>query len=223
MARLLLVEDDARIAKPLKRDLTAEMHVVDWVWDADSGLQQLSCEEYDLGIVDVLLPGFDGIELCRRARRQGVQTPLLLLTALDSTVQKVGGLDAGADDYLVKPFDLKELHARIRALIRRGSKKPVLLHWRGIQLNPALKVACFEGHSLDLTTREYQLLELFLRSPGRTFAVEEILDRVWGWEAPNSGTIKSHLAALRKKLGLHGVPNPIETLYGRGYRLADEG
>lgn len=222
MARILLVEDDPRIARPLARDLRLEWHALDVATDGEEGWEFLQSTAYDLAIIDVLLPKLDGIQLCQRARLNRLVTPVLLLTALDTTVDKVRGLDAGADDYLVKPFSLEELHARIRALLRRSHSPAPVLAWGTLRLDPASRSVTVDGSSISLTPKEYQLLELFLRSPRRVLGVNEILERVWGWDAPGPGTVKTHLKGLREKLRAASLPNPIDTLYGQGYRLASE-
>jgi len=222
MARILLVEDDPRIARPLARELRLERHTLDLASDGEQGWTYLSATAYDLAIIDVMLPGINGIELCRRIRSQSHGPPVLLLTALDSTADKVRGLDSGADDYLVKPFSLEELHARVRALLRRPSTAMPLLRWRSIELNPSTKRVTVDEREVELTPREYQLLELFLRHRGHILDGQQILQKIWGWEAPGLGSIKTHLYSLREKLRRAGAPNPIETLYGRGYRLSLE-
>lgn len=219
MARILLVEDDTRISRPLQRDLKLERHTVDVAADGEQGWAFLQETAYDLAIVDVMLPHFDGLELCRRLRAHHVDTPVLLLTALGDTADKVRGLDAGADDYLVKPFALSELHARIRALTRRRRGAPAALRWNQLELDPASKRVTAADLEIVLTPREYQILELFLRCPDHVLSSDEILERVWGWEAPGVGSVKTHLRSLREKLRRAGVPNPIDTLYGQGYRL----
>lgn len=222
MARILLVEDDPRIARPLARDLRLERHTLDLAVDGEQGWAFLAETPYDLAIIDVMLPRLDGIELCRRLRRLSNGPPVLLLTALDSTADKVRGLDAGADDYLVKPFSLEELHARVRALLRRSPSAPPRLSWGVIELDPASKRVRVGPSEVELTPREYQILELFLRNRERLLDANEILQKVWGWEAPGRGSVKTHLQSLREKLRRAGAPNPIETLYGRGYRLSSE-
>ncbi|MBS2037469.1 response regulator transcription factor [bacterium] len=222
MARILLVEDDQRIAKPLGRELARELHTFDLAEDGEMGWSFLETGEYDLAILDIMLPRLSGIELCQRIRARGLDIPVLLLTALDGVRDKVSGLDAGADDFLVKPFALDELHARIRALLRRKvSTAPVLSWGTQLELNPQSKQVQIDKHELDLTPREYQLLELLMRSPGLYFSADEILDKVWGWESsPSRGTVKTHMKSLRDKLRQEGLDGVIETQYGRGYRLS---
>lgn len=178
--------------------------------------------DYDLVLLDVQLPKLDGITLCRRLRSQEKQTPVLLLTALETTTSKVVGLDAGADDYLTKPFDIDELLARVRALLRRGSPSlPPILTWQNVQLDPSTcEVAC-GAEILHLTPKEYGLLELFLRNPHRIFSCSALIDHQWALEdPPTDETVRSHLKGLRQKLKSAGVTgDPIETVYGIGYRL----
>jgi len=222
VARILLVEDDQRIAKPLGRELARELHTFDLAEDGEAGWSFLETGEYDLAILDIMLPRLSGIELCRRIRARGLDLPVLLLTALDGVRDKVSGLDAGADDFLVKPFALEELHARIRALLRRKvSTAPVLSWGTKLELNPQSKQVQIDKLEIELTPREYQLLELLMRSPGLYFSTDEILDKVWGWESsPSRGTVKTHMKSLRDKLRQEGLDAVIETQYGRGYRLS---
>lgn len=221
MARILLVEDDPRIARPLARELARELHTCDLAEDGEAGWSFLEAGEYDLAILDILLPKLTGLELCRRIRKHRMDTPILLLTALDQVKDKVSGLDSGADDFLVKPFALDELHARIRALLRRKVNTPPVLHCGVLCLDPQHKQVLVSDQQLDLTPREYQLLELLMRSPGIFFSAAEILDKVWGWDSsPGKGTVKTHMKSLRDKLRLAGLAEVIETQYGRGYRLA---
>lgn len=221
MARILLVEDDLRIARPLGRELTRELHTCDLAEDGETGWSFLLAGDYDLAIIDIMLPRLNGIDLCRRLRSEHMDTPVLLLTALDTVQDKVTGLDAGADDFLVKPFSLDELHARIRALLRRRVVSPPVLSWRTrLRIDPQRKVVECCGRDLDLTPREYQLLELLMRNPEQYFSADELLHRIWGWEAnAGKGTIKTHIKSLREKLRAVGLPEVIETRYGRGYRL----
>jgi len=222
MARILLVEDDPRIARPLGRELVREMHTFDLAEDGEAGWSFLSSGDYDLAILDILLPRLSGIELCRRLRARGMDTPVLLLTALDGVRDKVAGLDSGADDFLVKPFALDELHARIRALLRRKVSTGPVLCWGGqLQLNPQHKRVHVAEREVDLTPREYQLLELLMRSPSLFFSTDDILDKIWGWESsPGRGTVKTHMKSLRDKLRLEGLDGVVESQYGRGYRLS---
>jgi two-component system, OmpR family, response regulator len=219
--KILLVEDDDRIAIALAEALQHHHYAVDIAGDGELGWDYVSLYDYNLVILDWMLPKLDGIALCQRMRQRGLQMPILLLTAKDTGSDKVLGLDAGADDYMVKPFDLKELMARIRALLRRsGSTQPPILEWGQIRLDPASYEACYGDQPLCLTPREYQLLELFLRQSHRTLSRDTILDSVWTSEdPPGAETVKVHIRSLRQKLAAAGAESPIETVYGLGYRL----
>ncbi|HEY9638935.1 MAG TPA: response regulator [Coleofasciculaceae cyanobacterium] len=220
--RILLTEDDELIIKSLAKALTDQHYTVDVATDGQVGWELLESFTYDLILLDVGLPKLDGISLCRRLRSQGNQTPILLLTARDSSTSRVMGLDAGADDYVAKPFDLQELLARIRALLRRGGAAlPPLLEWRNLQLDPSTcEVAC-NGQPLHLTPKEYGLLELFLRNSHRIFSCSALIDHLWSFEEPpTEETVRSHVKGLRQKLKAAAVADdPLETVYGIGYRL----
>ncbi len=220
--RILLVEDDRLIATPLAKALSNQHYVVDLASDGLKGWELAESFSYDLILLDVLLPQLDGISFCQRLRSQGNQTLILLLTAQDSSPNKIKGLDAGADDYVAKPFDLPELLARIRALLRRGgSVLPPLLTWNNLHLNPSICEVTCEAQSLRLTPKEYSLLELLLRNPQRIFSLSALIDHLWSLETPPvEETIRSHIKGLRHKIKLAGVKgDPIETVYGIGYRL----
>lgn len=220
--KILLIEDDSLIAEPLVKALTDQHYVVDVAADGQAGWSLLESFTYDLVLLDVVLPKLDGISLCRKLRSRGNQTPVLLLTAQNASTNKVAGLDAGADDYVAKPFNLQELLARIRALLRRGSAAlPPLLEWRNLKLDPSVcEVVCNEK-LVRLTPKEYGLLELFLRNPHRIFSTSALIDQIWSFEeAPSEDTIRSHIKGVRQKLKTAGVlDDPIETVYGIGYRL----
>lgn len=220
--KILLIEDDSLIAEPLVKALTEQHYVVDVATDGQAGWSLLESLTYDLILLDVGLPKLDGITLCRKLRSQGNQTPILLLTAQTASTHTVAGLDAGADDYVAKPFNLLELLARIRALLRRGGAAlPPLLAWRNLKLDPSIcEVTCNED-LVRLTPKEYGLLELFLRNPHRIFSTGALINHIWSFEEPPSeDTIRSHIKGLRQKLKTAGVmDDPIETVYGIGYRL----
>lgn len=220
--KILLVEDDEALLAVLTKSLTAQNYVVDAVKDGESGWLYGSTFEYDLIILDIMLPKVDGISLCQRFRTEQYTTPILLLTAQSSSTAKVQGLDAGADDYVVKPFDPAELVARIRALLRRGSSNPLpLLSWGDLLLNPGTCEVTYNGQPLTLTTKEYDLLELLLRHTHHVFCSDEILDRLWSSEEfPAEATVRSHIRRLRHKLSAAGAPADfISTMHGRGYYL----
>lgn len=220
--RILLVEDDERIAQALAEALTDQHYAVDIATDGQEGFDFAETSIYDLILLDLMLPKINGILLCKKLRASGLQTPILMLTAKDMSTDKVIGLDAGADDYVIKPFDLPELAARIRALLRRGSTTlPPVLEWGNLHLNPNTCDVTYGSKLLHLTPKEYTLLELFLRTGGRVLTRSAILDRIWAFEdLPREETVKVHLRGLRQKLKAAGAPaNFIETIYGIGYRL----
>ncbi|MBW4658637.1 MAG: response regulator [Drouetiella hepatica Uher 2000/2452] len=220
--KILLVEDDESLIALLTRSLVAQRYVVDAVKDGEMGWSYGSTFEYDLILMDLMLPKLDGISLCQRFRAEGYTTPIMLLTAQDNSTAKVQGLDAGADDYVVKPFDQAELIARIRALLRRGSTQPFpLLTCGDLLLDPSTCEVSYDGQPLILTTKEYELLELLLRDSQHVLSTDEILDRLWSSEKfPSEATVRSHIRRLRHKLVAAGAPSDfIATLHGRGYYL----
>ncbi|MDZ8050562.1 MAG: response regulator [Aulosira sp. ZfuVER01] len=220
--KILLVEDDDLLIKVLTKNLATHHYIVDVVKDGEMGWTYGSSFEYDLIVLDIMLPKLDGISLCKRFRTQGYSHPIMLLTAQDNITAKVQGLDAGADDYVVKPFDPIELIARIRALLRRGSNNPFpLLTWGDLLLNPSTCEVTYNGRPLNLTTMEYDLLEVLLRDCQHVFSTEELLDRLWSSEDfPSEATVRSHIRRVRHKLVAAGAPQDfIATMHGRGYYL----
>lgn len=220
--RILLVEDDELLAEALVKALTDQRYVIDVATDGQEGWELVEAFAYDLLLLDVMLPKLNGIKLCQQLRRIGNRIPILLLTALDNSTDKVMGLDAGADDYVVKPFDLQELLARIRALLRRGSSTlPPVLEWRNLRLDPSTCEVTYENRFLHLTPKEYSLLELFLRNSRRVFSQGAIIEHLWSFEElPEEDTVRAHIKGLRQKLKAAGAPaDLIETVYGLGYRL----
>ncbi len=220
--RILLIEDDELIAQQLVPKLTRQNYTIDVAADGQIGLGQAAVLPYDLILLDVMLPKIDGISICRRLRSQGIKTPILLLTAQNNSNKKVMGLDAGADDYLTKPFDWKELSARIRALLRRGDTEATpILQWGDLALNPSTCEVTYQEQLISLTPKEYGLLELFLRNRQRVFSRSVILDHLWSFDVPpGEETVTAHIKGLRHKLKSAGLKDdPIETVYGIGYRL----
>ncbi len=220
--RILLVEDDESVAKVLYKVLTDEYYVVDAANDGRVGWQLMSVFDYDLVILDVLLPELDGIEFCRQLRAKNYLMPVLFVTALDASSKKIAGLNAGADDYITKPFELEELLARVRALLRRVKNSVVLtLEWAGLRLEVNSRELTYRNNKLLLTPKEHAMLELFLRNPTQAFSRQAIIDNLWSYsEAPGEETITSHMKGLRRKLKNAGAPvDLIETVYGVGYRL----
>jgi DNA-binding response OmpR family regulator len=221
--RILLVEDDDLLAQAVVTALTKQNYVVDVAADGETGWELVSVCNYELILLDIVLPKLDGISLCRQLRQAGYQMLILLLTAKDSKTDKIIGLDAGADDYVVKPFDFQELSARIRALLRRGNTSlPPVLEWGGLRLDPSSCEVTYADSLLHLTAKEFSILELFLRNNQRTFSRSAIVDQLWSAEKdpPEENTIKSHIKSLRQKLKAAGANYDfIETVYGMGYRL----
>jgi DNA-binding response OmpR family regulator/HPt (histidine-containing phosphotransfer) domain-containing protein len=221
--KILLVEDDEALITVLTRSLTTRHNcIVDVVKDGEAGWNYGSTFEYDLIVLDIQLPKLDGISLCQRLRGEGYTTPIVLLTAQNTSTAKVQGLDAGADDYVVKPFDVAELSARIRALLRRSSGNPFpLMSWGDLLLNPSTCDVSYNGNHITLTTKEYRLLEILLSDSQHVFSTEEILDRLWSSEDfPAESTVRSHIRRLRHKLMEAGAPADfIATIHGRGYYL----
>ena len=218
--KILLVEDDEGTAELLQNTLTAQHYLVDVALDGQGGLSLAETFDYDLVLLDVMLPKLDGLEFCKQLRARRNNTPVLLLTALDSSTSKVIGLDAGADDYVVKPFNTDELLARIRALLRRGSSVSSAIEVGNVSLDTnSCRVTC-NGQLLPLTAKEYALLELFSRNRQRIFSQKLLLDRLWSYEdIPSENTVRAHIMALRQKLKQAGADELIETVYGLGYRL----
>lgn len=219
--RVLVVEDEARMARLLKRGLEEEGHAVDVAGDGPEGLWLATENPYAAVVLDVMLPGFDGFELCRRLRAAGVWAPVLMLTARDAVGDRVRGLDAGADDYLVKPFSLLELAARLRALARRDDRaRPVVLAVGDLRLDPAGKRAWRGGAELRLSPKEFSLLELFLRHPGVVLTRSQILDAAWDFAYDgSSNVVDQYVTYLRKKVDVPFGRHDLETVRGMGYRL----
>ncbi len=222
--KILLVEDDVQSAAILLQLLADSYYTIDAVTDAKTAWQYVQTYEYDLIILDVILPDSDGIGLCTKLRNSGYTNPVLLLTAKDSPSDRVMGLQAGADDYVVKPYNSQELAARIRALLRRYRESTPLIQefaWEDLQLNLRTNTVTYKQKPLRLTQKEYGLLEIFLRHPQQIFSRSVLIDRVWSaGEFPSDEAVTTHIKGLRQKLKAAGLlTDPIETLYGIGYRL----
>ncbi len=220
--RILVVEDEHRIAAFLKRGLVEEGYAVDVAYDGDEALDWHAVAPYDLILLDVLLPGQSGIEVCRALRRRGVHTPILMLTARDAIEDRVTGLDAGADDYLTKPFAFSELLARIRALLRREpGTRSLVLQIADLTLDPAMHVVTRAGTIITLANKEYQILEYMMRNENRALTRMMIAEHVWDYEFDNaSNVIDVHIRALRRKLDDDHAVKLIHTVRNVGYRLA---
>jgi two-component system OmpR family response regulator len=222
--RVLVVEDDLRMASVLKRGLEEEGHAVDVASDGPNGLWMATEFPYGAIVLDVMLPGYDGFELCRRLREAGSWTPVLMLTARDEVGDRVRGLDVGADDYLVKPFSLLELAARLRALSRRDDRpRPVVLAVGDIRLDPSTKRAWRKDTELQLSAKEFSLLELFLRHPGAVLTRSQIIDAVWDFAYDGtSNIVDQYVKYLRDKIDVAFDCHDIETVRGMGYRLREQ-
>jgi two-component system OmpR family response regulator len=223
--RVLVVEDEARMARLLKRGLEEEGHAVDVAVDGPEGLWLATENTYGAIVLDVMLPGFDGFELCRKLRAAGDWTPVLMLTARDAVDDRVRGLDAGADDYLVKPFSLRELGARLRALVRRDDRaRPAVLSEGDLRLDPAAKRAWRGETELQLSPKEFVLLELFLRHPGSVLTRSQILEAAWDFAYDGtSNVVDQYVTYLRRKIDVPFDRHDIETVRGMGYRLRHAG
>lgn len=220
--RILIVEDDRRLAEILAEALTDQLYVVDRAGDAESAFGVIEAKDYDLLLLDVMLPELDGIGFCSQLRARGYQMPILMVTARDTVSDKISGLDAGADDYLVKPVDLGELFARIRALLRRGQTAlPPILEWENLRLDPSAGEVSYAQTPIYLTPKEFCILEFLMRQGRRLIGRRTILQNLWpDSDQVEEDTVKVHVRSLRLKLKGAGAPeNLIETVRGRGYRL----
>jgi two-component system, OmpR family, response regulator len=218
--RILVVEDDARMAAAIRRGLQFEGLIVDIVGDGEQALRTVQATDYDAIVLDVMMPGLDGFETCRRLRLDGVWVPVLMLTARDAVEDRVRGLDGGADDYLVKPFSLAELTARLRALVRRGPlERPTVL-----RLDPATREVWRGDTEIELSAREFGLLETLMRRPGHVFTQTQLLESAWdlGYEQ-RSNVVEVYIGYLRQKVDRPFGLSSIETVRGAGYRLRKDG
>jgi len=214
--RVLIVEDDTEIAEQLGHALARAGYRADIVHDGPGGEDAAVMESYAIILLDIMLPGRSGTQVCQNLRRQGISTPILMLTARDAVPDRVVGLDAGADDYLPKPFAMPELLARMRALLRRESaRREAVLSAGGIDVDTLAQTVMVQGQEVHLTPREYALLEALIRNPGRVLTRDAILDRVWNNEEALPNTVNFHLSSLRRKVDPDG--RLIRTVHGFGY------
>jgi two-component system response regulator MprA len=223
--RVLVVEDDPEISRFIVRGLTEERHIVDLVADGLSAIDMVAAEEYDAVVLDLMLPGVDGFEVCRRMRAQGADTPVIIVTARDGLADRVAGLDGGADDYLVKPFAFEELLARLRALGRRGRTRQMthLLEYGPIAVDPVAHTVTVVDQPLSLTATEYRLLEFLVRRAEAIVTRDQLAQHVWGGDyEPMSNNADVYVGYVRRKL-LAATPDPlIHTVRGMGYMLKRE-
>lgn len=219
--RILVIEDNGAVAGALRAMLERRKYAVDVASDGDTGLEWLLRESYDAAIVDVVLPKRDGFSIAAGAREQGVQTPVLMLTARDAVEDRVRGLDCGADDYLVKPFEEEELFARLRSVTRRGDRPVVeTLHAGHLLIDPVTRRAEYDAKPLDLGATEFRMLEFFARNAGIALSRERLLERVWNYDFEGSSNIVDvYVSQLRRKLKRAGGADVIKTVWGVGYKF----
>jgi two-component system response regulator MprA len=220
---ILVVDDEAAVRHALSRALRLEGYEVELAADGAEALRRLEDgAQPDALLLDVLMPGVDGLEVCRRLRRSGSRLPVLMLTARAEVSDRVSGLDAGADDYLAKPFALQELLARVRALLRRSGGESDVLHFADLELDPSTREVRRGGEEIELTRTEFSLLELFLRNPRQVLTRSLIFERVWGYDfGAGSNSLDVYVGYLRRKTEAAGGPRLIHTVRGVGYALRE--
>lgn len=222
--RILLVEDDTTLAQNIKKGLTEEDYAVDLIQDGKQAYEQAVSEAYDLIILDIMLPGLNGIDICRGLRQEKIFTPIIILTAKSSTEDKITGLDSGADDYIAKPFSFEELLSRIRSLIRRSTIKETILKVGSLELNPSTHIVKRKGKEIILTGKEYSLLEYFMHHPNQILTREQILSHVWDYSYESmSNIVEVLIRRLRNKIDkdFPGEKRLFSTIRGLGYRLGE--
>jgi two-component system, OmpR family, response regulator len=223
--RVLIVEDEVKMAGLLRRGLREEGLAADVAPCGEQALRMAGATEYDAIVLDVMLPGIDGFEVCRRLREEGVWTPVLMLTARDAVEDRVAGLDTGSDDYLLKPFSFAELLARLRALVRRGPiERPTVLEAGDLRLDPAKRTVWRGKAEVELSPKEFALLETFMRRPGVVLSRFQLLEQAWDYEYENrSNVVDVYVRYLREKVDRPFATHAIETVRGVGYRLREDG
>ena len=220
--RVLVVEDDLRIAEFIRKGLEEEGHAVDVAHDGDEALDWPSVVDFDVIVLDIMLPGRDGIEVCRTLRTRGVRTPILMLTARDTIDDRVAGLDSGADDYLVKPFALRELNARLRALLRRVDPGGPTLAFGDLVLDRSAHEVHRGARRIELSKTEFSLLELFLEHPRQVLTRSTLFERVWGYDfGATSNALGVYIGYLRRKTEAGGERRLVQTVRGVGYVLRE--
>ena len=221
--RILIVEDNHRLNQSLKMSLIDDGYAVDSAFDGDEGEEMAEMTSYDAIILDIMLPRQDGLQVCRHLRDQHINTPVILLTARDAVEDRVSGLDSGADDYLVKPFALEELRARLRALLRReSSDKSGVLKIGDLSLDPATHYVARAGRSIDLTAKEFSLLEYFMRNPNRVITRSMAESHIWSFDFQStSNVVDVYVRRLRRKIDDAFDAKLFETIRGAGYRIVD--
>jgi two-component system, OmpR family, response regulator len=223
--RILVVEDDVRMAAAMRRGLQAEGIVADVATRGEDALWMAAATEFDVVVLDIMLPGINGFETCRRLRTSGMWAPIIMLTARDSIEDRVEGLDQGADDYLIKPFSLAELLARLRALARRGPvERPAVLQVGDLRLDPATQQAWRGETEIKLSAKEFALLETFMRRPGEVLSRYQLLEHAWDYDYENrSNVVEVYVRYVREKIDRPFGVKSLETVRGAGYRLRKDG
>jgi DNA-binding response OmpR family regulator len=221
MAKILIVEDEPDLSEPVRAYLTHEHHLVEVVGDGLEAMERLRFYKYDVIILDWMLPGMQGVDVCKNFRTNGGTTPILMLTSRKQTQDKIAGLDAGADDYITKPFDVQEISARVRALLRRPQVvNSNVLRARNLVLETSTFKVMRDEQDIQLLPKEFALLEFFMRHPNQVFSAEALLDRVWSSESEASPeTIRTYIKRLRQKIDTDTQPSIISTVHGVGYKL----
>jgi DNA-binding response OmpR family regulator len=220
MSKILVVEDEIELAEQVRRSLAREQHLVEVVHDGQSALDHLRVSHFDLLVLDWMMPKMSGIEVCRWQRARGDKTPILMLTARGEIEDKESGLDAGADDYLTKPFHLRELLARVRALLRRGISATNELRSGDLVLDPVARRVFRREVEIRLEPKEFNLLEFLMRHPNQAFKAEALVSRVWESDSEVSpDAVRVYVRGLRKKIDVDGQDSVISTIHGSGYRL----
>ena len=223
--RVLIVEDEVKMASLIRRGLRREGIAADVAVKGEDALWMAEATEYDAIVLDLMLPGIDGLEVCRRLRAEGVWSPILMLTARDAVRDRVAGLDGGADDYVTKPFSYAELLARLRALVRRGPvERPTQLEVGDLRLDPATRQVWRGNTEIELSAKEFAILEIFMRRAGEVLSRFQLLEHAWDYDYENrSNVVDSYVRFLRRKIDKPFGVESIETVRGAGYRLRDDG